>query len=316
MKPILDISEFQQRITYSVAAKHIEGVIVRIGGTGYTSHKVYQDALFESHYNGFHKLGVPVGVYFYAGALNEKGVQEEVDLVARLLKNKVLELPVFYDVEVEAWQGEHGKLSKTVRTKLALSFCKKIEALGYKAGLYTGVSFKDRIDLKKFPCLWMAQYNSVLQYSGHVDLWQYTSSGVIPGIGGRVDLSKVMAQEEKPVEEKPVEEIPSNVYVVKSGDTLSGIAQKFNTSVSVLTKLNNIVNPNLIFPGDKIKLPTSEKPVEDKPQVSPKDQTYTVKSGDTLWGIAQKFGTTVKKIIEDNDIENPNLIYPGTILKI
>ena len=43
---------------------------------------------------------------------------------------------------------------------------------------------------------------------------------------------------------------------------------------------------------------------------------YVVKKGDTLWEIANRYNTTIKKIIEDNDIENPNLIYPGTVLKV
>ena len=46
------------------------------------------------------------------------------------------------------------------------------------------------------------------------------------------------------------------------------------------------------------------------------DQTYTVKSGDTLSGIAAKFGTTYQKIAAKNDITNPNIIYPGQRLKI
>ena len=44
--------------------------------------------------------------------------------------------------------------------------------------------------------------------------------------------------------------------------------------------------------------------------------TYTVKSGDTLSGIAKKFGTTVQNLVKLNNIANPNLIYPNQVLKI
>ena len=310
MKPILDISEYQQNISYGLAAKEISGVIIRIGFTGYTTHKVCQDSLFEAHYEGFCKQGTPIGVYFYAGAMNKRGVLEEVALVKRLLYKKKIDLPVYYDVEVEASQGEHGNLSKAKRTELALYFCNKIKALGYKAGLYTGLSFKNRIDFAKFDYLWLAQWYKVLQYSGHVDLWQYTSEGTIPGIRGKVDLSKIMIQEEEPESTQP-EPVKEGTYTVQSGDTLSQIAVRFGTTIDELVKLNNIINPNLIFPGMVLKLPKYESVIQE-----PDHQTYVVKSGDTLWEIANRFHTTIAKIIEENEIENPNLIYPGTVLKI
>ena len=94
-------------------------------------------------------------------------------------------------------------------------------------------------------------------------------------------------------------------YTVKPGDTLSGIAEKFNTTVYSLSKLNDITNPNLIYPGQVLKIrPSSTYKV------------YTVKKGDTLSGIANKFNTTVYHIAKLNNISDPNLIYPGQVLKL
>lgn len=97
-------------------------------------------------------------------------------------------------------------------------------------------------------------------------------------------------------------------YIVKSGDTLSGIASKYGTTYQELARINNIANPNVIYPGQVIKINggTVEK-------------IYTVKSGDTLSGIANKYGTTWQNIYNNNrDIigSNPNLIKPGQTLKI
>lgn len=105
-----------------------------------------------------------------------------------------------------------------------------------------------------------------------------------------------------------VEPSKLTTYTVQAGDTLSGIASKYGTTYQELARINNIANPNVIYPGQIIKINggTVEK-------------TYTVKSGDTLSGIANKYGTTWQNIYNNNrDIigSNPNLIKPGQVLKI
>ncbi len=103
------------------------------------------------------------------------------------------------------------------------------------------------------------------------------------------------------------------IYTIKQGDTLSGIAIKFNTTVNELVKLNDIKNPNLIITGNTLKIKSKIKPNEII------HKTYTVKNGDNLSLIARKYNTTWQKIYSLNkDIigQNPNLIKPGQILKI
>ena len=105
-----------------------------------------------------------------------------------------------------------------------------------------------------------------------------------------------------------VEPSKLTTYTVQAGDTLSGIASKSRRAYKELARINNIANPNVIYPGQVIKINggTVEK-------------IYTVKSGDTLSGIANKYGTTWQNIYNNNrDIigSNPNLIKPGQVLKI
>ena len=107
----------------------------------------------------------------------------------------------------------------------------------------------------------------------------------------------------------------SKTYVVVSGDTLSTIALRFGTTVSKLVQLNNITNPNLIYPGEVLKIPTSTS-VRSGSASNQHLSTYIVQSGDTLSEIASKFGTTVQYLVRINGISNPNLIYPGEVLKI
>lgn len=95
-------------------------------------------------------------------------------------------------------------------------------------------------------------------------------------------------------------------YKIKSGDTLSQIALEYNTTVSSLVNLNNIKNPNLIYAGETIKIISNNS----------SSNYYTVKSGNTLWGIARMYNTSVANIVRMNGIRNPNLIYPGQNLRI
>ncbi len=105
------------------------------------------------------------------------------------------------------------------------------------------------------------------------------------------------------------------IYIVKSGDTLSHIALRYNTTVSSLVRINNIKNPNLIFPGQRIVI-YSQFNVVDEGQNSCGKILYKIKYGDTLNGIALKYGTTVNAIVRLNDIKNPNLIYAGETIRI
>ena len=99
-------------------------------------------------------------------------------------------------------------------------------------------------------------------------------------------------------------------YTVVRGDTLSGIAQRYGTSWQTLAAMNGIANPNLITPGQKIKLPGG---AASQPQ---NVQTYTVKSGDTLSAIASKYGTSWQRLQQINGIPDANRIYAGQVIKI
>lgn len=99
----------------------------------------------------------------------------------------------------------------------------------------------------------------------------------------------------------------TGTYKIQSGDTLSGIAKKYNTSVSYLAQINGISNPNVIYAGQTIKVPTT---------VNTTQTTYTVKAGDTLSAIANKYGTTYQALAAKNGIADPNKIYVGQVLKI
>ena len=146
--------------------------------------------------------------------------------------------------------------------------------------------------------------------------------GRISGINGNVDLDRFTKEiflsssgEIKPPLNPVPDELPNIVYyTVKRGDTLSKIAAFYGVSVEEIVQQNSIANPNLIFVGEVLKITTSDKPNSEP--TSTTTTVYTVRRGDNLLAIARRYGTTIDNIVFLNNIQNPNLIYPGQRLII
>ena len=101
--------------------------------------------------------------------------------------------------------------------------------------------------------------------------------------------------------------MPSIVYTVREGDTLWNIAKAYGTTVNDIARYNGIVETDVIYPGQRLRIFVPE-------ESTPK--WYVVRPGDTLTKIAEKFGTTVQRLMWLNDISDPNLIYPRQRLRI
>lgn len=115
----------------------------------------------------------------------------------------------------------------------------------------------------------------------------------------------------------------TNYYTVQNGDTLSGIANQFSTTVNTLAHLNDIQNVNQIYVGQRLLVrqasqpATPSQPVVNHNQQSNNGQSsYTVQSGDTLSGIASQFGMNYSQLAQINNIANPNQIYVGQVLQL
>lgn len=127
------------------------------------------------------------------------------------------------------------------------------------------------------------------------------------------------------VREEPVDEELLFRYEVQRGDTLNSIARRYGITVKDLVEANEeITDPNVIFPGQKLIIPGYMSP---KPKAEPAAQpgplppadghfVYTIVSGDTLGAIAKRYGITVRELIEANHIDNPDMIHVGQKLII
>lgn len=177
--------------------------------------------------------------------------------------------------------------------------------------------------------LWLAyygDYNNLTDVQTSWNNWigvQYTDTGNVPGIGGSVDRDLytdsifLSNTDEIPNTENPNNSIntESVYYTVQPGDTLSKIASEYGTTIQELVDINNITNPNLIYPGQSLRVLTNST-VPGGETRGTGSITYTVQRGNTLSQIASAYGVSIEHIVEVNNIINPNLIYPGEKLRI
>ena len=104
--------------------------------------------------------------------------------------------------------------------------------------------------------------------------------------------------------------VSGSTYTVRSGDTLGSIAARYGTTAASLASLNGISNPNLIFAGQVLALSGSSRSSVSS------GTSYAVRSGDTLSGIAAKYGTTTANLVSINGISNPNFLSVGQVIKV
>lgn len=180
----IDVSVYQGNIDWKkVKASGIEFAIIRIG---FGSSDV--DKCFKKNIEGAKAAGLKVGVYLYSYAQNTAQAQAEARFVLEQLKGYKLDYPVCYDVEDRKWQGH---LSSEELTQIAKTFLQTVKSAGYKVSLYSFVSWLntkfDMNQLKEFD-VWAAQWSNKCTYKRDYGMWQYSETGVVPGIKGSVDL--------------------------------------------------------------------------------------------------------------------------------
>lgn len=327
----LDISSYQNGISFDAIKNSVEFLILRAGFTGWGTGVSYnKDNCFENFYNQAKSRGIPVGAYWYSCANTyQKGVDEANYMYNNCLKGKQFEYPIYIDVE----DTHHQVGNKNGVTQAIKGFCETLEAKGYYVGIYASdiSGFQDKMNIGELNAYdkWVARYGSTPKYVLSYGMWQSSSSGRINGYNGNLDTDVAYKDYPSIIKSnglngyaggtvtpspqpspQPVPQPTETTYTVVAGDTLSGIASRYGTTYQELARINNIDNPNLIYAGQVIKIPTSGT------NSTSNVITYTVKKGDTLSGIASRYGTTYQKIAQDNGIANPNLIYPNQVLKI
>ena len=190
----VDVSVFQGDIDWEqVKAAGYEFAILRIGYRGYGEEGTLNaDEKFEQNLENARKSGMDVGVYFFSQAVNEEEAKEEADFVLEHLKGQELQMPVVYDPEhILEDEARTDGVTGEQFTQNAKVFCKAIEEAGYDAMIYSNMLWEAyELDLEKlsdYP-VWYADYEELPQTPYRFSMWQYSSTGSVPGIEGNVDL--------------------------------------------------------------------------------------------------------------------------------
>lgn len=189
----IDVSKWNGEIDWElVKAEGVDFAIIRCGYRGSSSGWLIEDPYFYKNLVGAKKAGVKVGVYFFTQATNTVEAVEEASMVISLLGEEKIDYPVFIDTEGAGGNGRADSLDTITRTAVCDAFCRTIENAGLKAGVYAsrnwyGVNLNVD-ELEKYN-IWLAEYRHTPLYTQRYDMWQYTSSGTVAGIDGRVDLN-------------------------------------------------------------------------------------------------------------------------------
>lgn len=105
-------------------------------------------------------------------------------------------------------------------------------------------------------------------------------------------------------------------YVVRAGDTLSGIALRAGTDLATLVRLNRLTNADTLAVGEVLVVPAQPTVRPPAPPAPPATVSYTVKPGDTLWDIAARAGSTVAAVAAANHLTPDAVIVPGQVLRV
>lgn len=189
MKQGIDVSRYQGEIDWeSVKKSGVEFAILRLGfGKDFANQ---DDACFLYNAKECERLGIPYGTYLYSYAGNTADAASEAAHALRLLKGRTPVYPLFYDLEEEnnLQGGKQGVLA------IAKCFVQKIEAGGFSAGIYACKSWHETyLTDPWFDTLprWVAQYYSRCTLKKRWDIWQYSASGKVDGIAGKVDMDRM-----------------------------------------------------------------------------------------------------------------------------
>lgn len=179
----IDVSTFQGNIDWARVKKDGVQFAMLRGGFG----RYETDEQFEKNYEGAKAAGVPVGVYHYTYADTVDKAVQEADFCISYLKGKQLEYPIAFDIE----DASISNLTKALLTEIVTAFCDRVEKAGYYVVVYASKSwFTSKLNKTKLTRFdkWVAQWSEECTYTDAYGLWQYSNSGNIKGISGRVDL--------------------------------------------------------------------------------------------------------------------------------
>ena len=190
----VDVSEHQGDIDWNqVKAAGIDFAIIRIGYRTYGGGDITLDKNFQKNLREADEAGIKVGVYFFSQALNADEAIEEADIVIDAIAPYNITYPVIFDWELI--YGDSARTDKITVEDLAdscIAFCERVKSAGYTPMIYQNKNTTMyKLDLPRLQNydFWLAEYGTKPTYYYDYQMWQYSSTGKVPGISGEVDLN-------------------------------------------------------------------------------------------------------------------------------
>lgn len=309
----IDVSGYQEdSVAYFQLAKSkgIMGVVVKLT-EGSEDGSAYVNPRAEAQIRNATTAGLHVSCYHFARYTSDADAQNEARFFVKIAKQ--------YGMTSDTLMTDDAEVHSVADYNSATAaFLNEVKALGYtRVGLYSMKSFFTSGILNSHGFgdakIWDAGYSITDLGIDNAAAWQWTDNGLGMNVDTSYDFdgaftvgsSNSGSVPSTPIPApQPVEHVghpATGTYTVQPGDTLSGIAAKFDTTYQILSAINGIGDPNQIWPGQVLKVTGTAS----------QESTYYVQAGDTLSSIATKFGTTVSNLVSLNHISNPNVIYVG-----
>ena len=198
----IDVSKHNGSIDWEQVKKSgIQFAIIRAGNRGYgDAGNMVEDPYFVQNMNGAIANGIKVGVYYYSQAITVEEAIQEAEATLRMIQDNgfanSLSLPIVIDTEAAG--GRADSMTKEQRTTVVKAFCERIKQAGYTPMVYSNKDWLENSlimsELEQYE-VWVAHYvktddpiNNPTDYQGRYEIWQYTSTGSVPGISGKVDI--------------------------------------------------------------------------------------------------------------------------------
>lgn len=314
----IDVSDWQGYIDYNqVRNSGIEVVYIKA-----SQGKNIKDPYFELNYENAKANNLKVGFYHFLTATTVEEAEQQAIFFASVISGKQADCKLAMDYE------QFGGVSTEEINQIAMAFIQKVKEITEKqviiySDLYNSENTFNS-ELSSQGELWLSYYGDYRNLENVNSRWnkfigvQYTDKGNVAGINGNVDRD--LFTEEIFLDDNS--EIPNNenpngnyntetiYYTVKRGDNLSTIASLYGTTVQEIAQINGIQDVNLIYPGQVLRITTNSNNHGSETNSTGKTY-YTIKRGDTLWGISRRYQVSIQNIVSWNNIQNPNLIYPG-----
>lgn len=193
----VDVSAFQHDIDWAkVKASGIQFALIRLGYRGYGAKgTLVEDEYVQQNLQGATAVGLPIGAYFFSQATTLDEVYEEIEFMLQVLGKYQLQYPIILDWEVPyVADGEPRtkNVDRRTLTDLLRYYCDEISHRGFDPMVYFNWTQASRMlylnELEDYP-FWLALYQDRMTFPYRVEMWQYTSTGRVPGIEGDVDIN-------------------------------------------------------------------------------------------------------------------------------